>query len=102
MYSLLDLQLLSFQTLGGFVSGLLVFVVPVFEDEGDDGQCDTHEDDDEDTTDVVDGDSAAAVVFVLAINSFRVLIPPALLKGLQFTLVKQFQDAEKDIISNSV
>ncbi len=89
---LLDLQLLVGP--GVHPHGrLLVLVVPVLHDQGDDGQADAHEDDDEDAADVVDGDSAAAVVVVLADGLQRVLVPPALLQRLQLPLVQQLQDS---------
>ena len=43
-------------------------------------------------TNIVDGDSAAAVVRVLAVLLQRVLVPPSLLQCLQCSLIQEFQD----------
>ena len=63
LHGLLDLQLLGARV--DPAGGLLVLVVPVLEDERDDGEADADEDDDEDAADVVDRDAAAVVVRLL-------------------------------------
>lgn len=77
------------------VGWLLVLVVPVLDDQGDDGQANAHKDDDEDATNVVDGDTTAAIVIVITGHLLGVLIPPTLLECLQLSLIQQLEDADR-------
>lgn len=59
-----------------------MLVVPVLKDERQDGKTDADKDHDEDAANVVNGNSAARVLVVLARLLGGVLIPPALLQSL--------------------
>ena len=79
---------------------LLVLVVPVLEDEGDDSEADADEDDDKDAANVVDGDSAARIVVIVADHLLWVLVPPPLFQRLESSLIQELQDARK--VSNKI
>ena len=49
----------------------------------------------ENFTNVVDGDTAAAIVLVVASLPQRIRVPPSLLQSFQLALIQQFQNAAK-------
>ena len=72
--------------------GGLVLVIPVLDGQGDQGHEDADKDDNEDTTNVVDGDTTCVLLLSITILPVWVLIPPSLLHALQLSLIEKLQD----------
>lgn len=71
-------------------------IIPKLECQCDTCHADTHENNNEYTTDILDWNTIRLILWLLAFCRNVVFLPPAFLEFLQLTLVEELEDAENE------